>query len=407
MPVRTRSSISQPSSNGTSYSNGSSISNGLNGIEQLQSEADDVLQTTKIPVSKAALTPSQPTTPMYEAIDLVVSVLGIYICYLIYAVLQERLTASTHSKDSNQVDEHMFLMLVQCTVNALVVCPFVYYIERNQSPTTNHSIKPSSYNQFGAITQSLVRYPQLAYACIGLTYCGGMLTSYWSFAYINYPTSVLVKSCKMVPVMLIGVIVFQKRYTLREYICVMGLTAGIYGFMYYGSGNKVAASAPASSLYGIVLSGVSLLCDGFTGSQQDNFVSIHHPTSYRLMFETNKWAVIELLIASALTGELYNGVTTAVTNPTMMYDLLIFGGVSAIGQLFIFHMITTFGALALAITTSTRKLATILCSTVMFGHYISPPQWLCVLIVFSSLMIDIVGKAQAKKKKSTVAKKVE
>lgn len=399
MPVRTRSSISQPTTNGHGHIHGT------NGVQHLQAEPDDVLQTTNVAVAKAPLAPSAPPTPMYEAIDLVVSVLGIYICYLVYAVLQERLTANTHSTDSTQVEQHMFLMLVQCTVNALVVCPFVYYTERQQ-PRSTQSTPASSYSHLGAITQLLVKYPQLAYACIGLTYCGGMLTSYWSFAYINYPTSVLVKSCKMVPVMLIGVLVFQKRYTLREYVCVLMLTVGIYGFMSYSGGSKAASDSKASSMYGIILSGVSLLCDGFTGSQQDNYVAIHHPTSYRLMFETNKWAVIELIIASAVTGELYSGVTSAMANPAMLYDLVIFGGVSAVGQLFIFHMITTFGALALAITTSTRKLATILCSTIMFGHHISPAQWVCVLVVFGSLLIDIVGKAQAKKRR-TPQNKVE
>lgn len=386
-------------------SNDSHSSNGINGntmfdaqhhVHPLNNEKQmKALETQTIRSSTTTTTTTSSSgIALYEALDLLVSVLGIYICYLIYAVLQERLTSS-HAHDSNQVDEHMYLMLIQCIINATFVYPIVQYIESTTPPYV--PVDHDDTIEHPYLTRLPIAVKQLKYASIGFTYIMGMLTSYWSFSYINYPTSVLVKSCKMVPVMFIGVVLFRKRYSIREYICVLSLTAGIYGFMYYGSSSSKAASVASNSIYGVLLSGLSLLCDGFTGSQQDNFVQIYKPSSYRLMYETNKWAVIELFLVSACTGELYAGIQSTIGTPGLLYDLVLFGIVSAIGQLFIFHMITAFGALALAITTSTRKLATILCSTIMFGHHISEKQWLCVIVVFASLLIDIYGKAYSRK----------
>lgn len=319
-----------------------------------------------------------------EAIDLFGSVAAINICYLIYAVLQERLT---HKSSDTSVDQHMFIMLVQCIINAVIVVPFILYNNNTKQHRSNTDH-----------IQSLSWKTRLQYACISLTYVGGMLTSYWSFDYISYPTAVLVKSCKMVPVMLIGSLAFGKRYTIREMICVIGLTVGIYGFMYYSSNKHSDESS--SSLYGITLSGLSLLCDGLTGSQQDKAVAQYKPSSYQLMFNTNLYAVLELLLMTSITGELSSGLQLCINNPVMLQQLVIFGVVSGIGQLFIFHMITRFGALPLAITTSTRKLLTILCSTVVFGHMISMKQWACVGIVFTALLYDILGKAKSRKNKS-------
>lgn len=335
---------------------------------------------------------SQYNVSKREALDLLFTVSGINICYLIYAVLQERLAASNHS--DNKLDQHMFLMLVQCIVNASLVYPIILYTEYNNKHTKQQSTQQQS---------STTWLTTLQYSCISLTYVLGMLTSYMSFSYISYPTSVLVKSCKMVPVMLIGGIIFRKRYTINEIICVLFLTAGIYGFMYYSSSSKQLSSAQNNSMYGIILSGCSLLCDGFTGSQQDKVVAQHKPTSYRLMYYTNMYAIIELLLFTSVNGELYNGIIICYNNYDILRDLLIFGLVSGIGQLFIFHMITSFGALPLAITTSTRKLLTILCSTIVFNHHISAKQWGCVMVVFTALTVDILQKS--KKRSSTVARK--
>lgn len=53
--------------------------------------------------------------------------------------------------------------------------------------------------------------------------------------YVSYPTQALGKSCKMVPVMLLGVLIRGKKYRAFEYLCVALVTVGITLFQLYGA----------------------------------------------------------------------------------------------------------------------------------------------------------------------------
>lgn len=118
------------------------------------------------------------------------------------------------------------------------------------------------------------------------------------------------------------------------------------------------------------------------------------------MYNMNKWAVIELFIGAFLvTSQGVEGFAFLMTHDGVLLKLIYFGVVSALGQLFIFHMVITFGALPLSITTSTRKFFTILSSVIYFNHKLNPTQWLAVGGVFLGLGIDIGKKAWNKKKR--------
>jgi len=68
----------------------------------------------------------------------------------------------------------------------------------------------------------------------------------------------------MIPVMVMGVFVSKRRYSWKETMCVLMITAGVAIFSY----KPKAAQTGETSLIGILLLAASLICDGFTGPFQ-------------------------------------------------------------------------------------------------------------------------------------------
>jgi UDP-galactose transporter B1 len=112
-----------------------------------------------------------------------------------------------------------------------------------------------------------------------------------SLRYIPFPLMLLVKNCKLIPVMLVGALLNGVRYTRLEYVSVALISLGVVLFMLKPSKapahhegeheqhgqllqwvvSMVAAAASSLSLKelaGVGLAALNLLVDGFTNSEQ-------------------------------------------------------------------------------------------------------------------------------------------
>lgn len=121
-------------------------------------------------------------------------------------------------------------------------------------------------------------------------------------------------------------------------------------------------------------------------------------------------------LAVLWTGEVWEFVSFADRYPKVIYNILLFGFTSALGQVrckithtpapcislsyyfvycfsnstflpiyfqtFIFMTVVYFGPLTCSIVTTTRKFFTILGSVLLFGNIITPLQWLGTILVF-------------------------
>jgi len=143
----------------------------------------------------------------------------------------------------------MSLVFVQCVINTIVGQFFILYSNKGQPhrDTTTHFF----------------------YGCSAFTYLTAMVASNSALQYVSYPTQVIAKSCKPIPVMIIGVFYAAKRYSLAKYSFVLLIVFGVGIFLY--NPNKVSVVANATPLLGELLLVLSLTCDGFTGAFQVSF----------------------------------------------------------------------------------------------------------------------------------------
>nr|ACO11738.1 Solute carrier family 35 member B1 [Caligus rogercresseyi] len=305
-------------------------------------------------------------------------VVGIFGFYFLFGVLQERITRVNYGDEKFT---YIFaLIFVQCIFNLLYAVLVSRFFFSRASKSSEVDSTPQTY-----------------FMAAALTYLCAMLASNKALAWVNYPTQVIGKSCKPIPVMILGVLLGGKSYPLRKYFFILLVVIGISLFMYKDSGAAKGKSEDASAFslgIGELLLIFSLICDGLTGAIQERLKSNFRTSSTNMMTYMNLWSVVYSGALILYTGELGGFISFVGRHPDFLPQLLSFCLASALGQLFIYICVADFGPLPCSIITTTRKFFTVLGSVLFFGNALIGRQWLGTAFVFVGLILDgIFGKS--------------
>lgn len=303
-----------------------------------------------------------------QPMKLVMCVAGIWICFFMYGILQESIFVYK-TPTGEKFKQTMLLLIVEHGVSAFVALIIV-------AGFGQHSSQP--WMPFLS-SQGLVAVAQ----------CGAKFSSNEALKSVSYPIQALAKSSKTMPAML-GCLWSGKVITRLQWLCAVGITGGTAWFSL--AGKKKGGDIQASS-FGIGLLVLSLMCDGTVSAAQEGMRKIKvQLTPYEQMFMTNFGAMMLLLPVALLTGQAQAGVNFLLANYTILDEVAFFALCSAFGQVFIFLTISWFGPDTNAKITTVRKMATVLISILWFGHSMVQEQWLAVLLVFSSVLLEIAEK---------------
>ncbi|TNY23342.1 UAA transporter family-domain-containing protein [Rhodotorula diobovata] len=294
----------------------------------------------------------------------------------------------------------------------------------NGNGTANgvHSMNGVDKARTGQSASRLLRL----YAFIAFVASSAAPFGFLALSHISFPTLLLGKSCKLVPVMLMNILLYRRQFPLHKYVLVALVTAGIYAFMAFKPvkvGKSGGGGPESSSLLGLVLLAVNLLLDGVTNATQDHVFSTYTLDGPQMMFFMNLFATLFtfaalvtpysllpsfLLPVSAATGahsnELSSSLAFIASHPSVRLDILLFGLTGAVGQIFIFVTLSLYGSLTLVTITVTRKMVTMLLSVFVFDHKLTKGQWSGVGLVFGAVAMEAVVARQEKKTKKVKAK---
>lgn len=309
---------------------------------------------------------------------------GIYTFFLTWGVLQERITTIDYVSAATGAHGRFryFVFLNMCQSLVCVAISYAVLVYRKQG--------------LGPKTKAVLS----GYAKVALSGSLGSPFGYAALNHINFPTMILGKSCKLVPVMLMNWLVYRKRFEAYKYVTVGLITAGVSGFMLFEPHRGGKAEA-ANSLWGLFLLLINLLIDGATNSWQDQLFIVHRVKSLQMMFFMSLFSagiMFSYLVLWPWTNELTAALAFVARYPAVLLDLTLFCLCGALGQVFIFATIENFGSLSLVTVTVTRKLFTILLSLFWFNHQLQPVQWMFVALVFAALGIESYAKQYAHSK---------
>jgi len=250
-----------------------------------------------------------------------------------------------------------------------------------------------------ALGGSGVKIPHMEIFNSGISQMFAMAASNEALRYVSYPTQVLGKSGKMVPVMAGGILLGGKSYSAAEYAQVVLVTIGVCVFNFGGKSKK----GGSDSTYGLLLILASLIMDAVTGGLQDKVkaktkalnadVKAAKPTMHESMLYTNLSGCLVAGVLAAFAGQLTDGVAFCLKYPEVMQALVIYSLASAVGQNFIYYTITQFNPLLLTTVTTTRKIFSTLYSVFRDpSNTLSTMQWSGCGLVFVGLFIEVGSK---------------
>lgn len=340
--------------------------------------------------------PSSSPSPSPSFLHLIFCAAGIYGFFLTWGILQERITTMEYVSSGVKSRFKFFqvLNMIQAAFAALLAFLQILVQRLPICGTKEHPHRPTSI---------------LLFSFLKIAVCSSVASSlgYRSLRHLNYPTMILGKSCKLVPVMLMNFLIYRKKFEAYKYATVALITIGVSGFMLFesksGSGKAAAAG---NSLWGLGLLLSNLLMDGATNSWQDQLFIKYRLKSQQLMMFMNLFSGLILAISLAFytfwqpeNSQLIAAIQFFKQFPSALPDVFAFSLCGALGQLFIFHTLEHFGSLSLVTITVTRKLFTILLSLFWFSHQVNMKQWACVSLVFLALILEsFIGKFMKKPK---------
>lgn len=326
---------------------------------------------------------------VWKVVQTLLSVLGIYVCFLSQGVMQESIYSAVDSATGQKFRSPIWLVGLVCTVSAM----FGYILNRSLgSQSVLHRTKSKEGVHPAFRTPELFREGFL----ISLSYVAAMVCTNFALTRINYPSQVLVKSAKAVPVIVGGFLLYGKRYPLADYLTVTIVTVSLLVFQYENVTKVSSKRETQQSMIGFVALFFSLVFDGVTGPRQDRLVGKYQLGTGDLMLLINIFAApICFILSSIIEGSA--PYAHASSNASSLIPRIIgFVLCGSAGQIFIVQILRNLGSLHLTLITTTRKFFAILVSVLWFGHSLSNLQWAAVAFIFSSGFFKYIMREKRK-----------
>ena len=219
---------------------------------------------------------------------------------------------------------------------------------------------------------------------------------YEALKFVSFPTQVLGKASKMIPVMIMGKFISKKSYQKYEYIVAVMISVGVSMFLLATSDDKHTNAE--TTFVGFLLMIGYMGFDSFTANWQSRLFSEHKVSSFQMMFNVNCFSCIFTLVSLAISGAFFRSVAFMMDHPDFMVHVSIISITSTTGQLFIFYTIAEFGPLVFTTIMVTRQMLAILLSCIIYNHVLTAQAILGVVVVFVALFLQVYVKYRIKQK---------
>lgn len=200
------------------------------------------------------------------------------------------------------------------------------------------------------------RAPLFKYSYASLSNIMSAWFQYEALKFVSFPTQVLAKSCKILPVMMMGRIVSRTRYEFYEYLTACLISLGMVCFL-LGSADGAMHRTSITTMAGVLLLTLYLVSDSFTSNWQNDLFRTYQMRPVQMMCGVSGFSALFTGASLAVQGGFAESVQFAVDHPKFVVDCVVLSASSAVGQLFIFYTISKFGAVGFTIIMTVRQVS--------------------------------------------------
>ena len=211
-------------------------------------------------------------------------------------------------------------------------------------------------------------------------------TSNIALSYINYPTKVVFRSCKLIPTMMIAMVYNKKKVKSYEFMFGTFISLGMVLFA-----TADFHVSPDFDFLGIILVSISVIADAFLPNYQERVFS-HGSSRIEVTYFTNILCLGGMTLFFTISGDLQKAFGYALANPHALMLMSIYTIVAYVAITFHMALVKEYGGITTVLVGNTRKALTIVASFIFFPK---PGSWLYVAggaLVFGSLCANAYYK---------------
>lgn len=346
-------------------------------------------------MSKEGTPPVKQVSKNSNVLTLFVCVIGIYGSFISWSILQEKISTTGYGVSQLVFKLPLVVNVIQSFFAFIVGSIYL-------SLKLKHITYPSQVfrDSKGKFQPVVLKY----FLIISLTQSIASPIGIQSLDHVNYLIYLLAKSCKLIPVMMVQLLIFGRRFPAHKYAVAFMITSGVSIFTLFKSSGSLGSLGEGNLSIGLGLLLVSMFLDGVTNSTQDQLFALKTPnlkiTGAHLMAGLNICNfTLTLLYALICTNQISYAYRFINLYPELLYNIVLFGIFGSIGQIFIFITLENFDSILLVTVTVTRKMFSMLLSVFIFGHVLNWVQWVGVALVFSGIGFEAWLKNSSKMKK--------
>lgn len=296
---------------------------------------------------------------------------GLQAAYLTWGLLQERIMTFEYAPKV-YFKNSQFLVFINRILAFLIGITVLFM---KQQPPHTAPLYKYSYSSFSNIMSSWFQYEALKF--------------------VSFPTQVLAKASKVIPVMLMGKVVSRKTYEYHEYITALMISLGV-GLFLLTSGDVTRNAEKTTTVAGLIMLVGYMTFDSFTSNWQGELFRTYKMSSIQMMAGVNMFSCLLTSVSLIEQGGFVECLAFMLNYPTFVIHAVVLSLCSACGQLFIFYTIEKFGPVTFTIIMTLRQAFAIMLSCIIFGHPLTFIGIIGILVVFAALFLKIYANQRAR-----------